>query len=360
MDAIELKQYIIDNNKIVDILEYLQCHHIKEHTTEYRAGLPCHSNTTALSVKKETLAARVFNSDNITKGDIFTLVMNLNNITFPESIKLIHTILGLEFKYKKTNKKEITKIDPLHIFKKVKRNKQTCNVNELEIYGEEILDDYLPYPYITWVNEGILPNTCKEFNIGYSPKHKRIIIPIRYWCGDKNDYLGIIGRTILKEYKMLDIPKYLAIKPFTRSLNLYGLQENYKHIQESGYVLVMESEKSVLKSHVYTEKTCVAVGVHEISTEQVRILISLNVDIIIAMDNDIDINFVRGLCDRFYGIRNVYYIYDKYEILGGKETKNAPVDCGYTKFKYLLKYKTKYDQAEKDVYVKWLENHQKS
>jgi hypothetical protein len=155
--------------------------------------------------------------------------------------------------------------------------------------------------------------------------------------------VGIVGRTTVPNYEVFDIPKYFGIKPFSKGMDLYGLYENYQSIQEKGYVTVFESEKSVLKRYSRKDETGVAIGCHSISEEQVKILIGLNVDIIIAFDKDVSANEVRKECEKFYGIRNVYYVYDKWNILSEKD---SPADMPNKQYEFMFKYKIKYDEAE--------------
>jgi DNA primase len=352
MNVVDLKQYILDNDKVGYILDELGCHDTKEFKKEYRSGLPEHSNKTAIAINNETLSTKIFQSDDkIIRGDIVTLVMHIKNFTFTQANKWLHGILGLayEFNFKNENQNKM-KDSPLDIFRKIKKHRNRYNVRDIEFYGEDILDEFVPYPHISLIREdGIMPWTCEEFNIGYSPKHKRILFPERYWCGDKNTYVGIMGRTIIKEYEMLDIAKYFPLKAFPKGLNLYGLNENYKKIQESGYVVVLEGQKGVLKRHSRNDKTCVACGSHDLSDEQVKILISLNVDVVIAFDKDVSLHHVRATCNKFYGIRNVYYMYDKWDILGKKD---SPADLSDKIYKFMFKHKIKFDEKEKKMYNK--------
>lgn len=353
MNANELKQYIIDNDKIPEVLEGLGCTKIKSYPKEYRCCSIFSDNSSALSVKKISAYVRSYTPGHEFKGDIFLLVMKIKNISFGKANRELHKILGLKYTgYKQaSNKKDI-----LSVFKKAKP-KLHNNLDEIKIYGKEIYEDYIQIPYIGWVREGIMPYTQKEFGIGYSSKTNRIVIPHRYWLGEKDEYLGLIGRTLNPNYKILEIPKYFPLIPFIKSINLYGLQENYIYIQEAGYINVFEAEKSVLKRHSLLDKTGTALCCHEISDEQVKILISLDVDIIIQMDSDIDLNFIRGLCEKFYGIRNVYYVINKYNILGDKE---SPADLPNKAYKFLWKHKIKYDKSEHDLHIKWREENEKN
>ena len=345
----ELKQYIIDNNKIFTILEGLGCHGIKEYINEYRAALPNKTNKTAICIKKDTLESHICCSEIEKHGDIFIIPMIIRNESFGKSNKYLHQLLNLkyEFNIKKPTKE---KSDILDIFTKVKKIRHIVNQDN-HIYDENILREYIDLPHISWIREGIMPFTCKKFNIGYSYDKKRIIIPWRYWCGDENDYVGIVGRTTIPNYDILGIPKYFGIQPFPKSMNLYGLQENYMSIQSAGYVVVGESEKYVLKRHSRKDETCVAIGSHSISEEQVKILLGLNVDIIISFDKDIDIQTIRKECEKFYKIRNVYYIYDKWDLLNDKM---SPSDLPNKKYEFMLKYKIKYDESEHNEYIKYL------
>ena len=363
MTAIELIQYIIDNNLIQKVLDNLGCHGLKEYSTEYRCGLPGHKNKTSISIKKDTLKTKIYQSDSgVIRGDLLTLVMTVKNISFVEANKYLHKLLGLKYQYKntknKSKNKQEEKQDPLEIFKKIKRKKKSVNIHDIEIYDSTIIEEYTPLPHINWIREGILPFTCDAFSIGYSFKKNRIVIPWHYWSGTENDIVGVMGRSILssEQCDILNIPKYLPLKAFPKSLHIYGLQQNYKNIQKAGEVCVYESEKSVLKRHSRLDGTGVAVGSHNLSNEQVRILIGLNISITICYDKDIPIKHIRSECERFYGIRNIFYIYDKYDLMGEKD---SPGDMPNKIFNYLLKHKIKYDEKEHKEYLKWKEKQER-
>lgn len=355
MLAHDLKEYIINNNRIEELLLKIGCTNIKPYKNQYRCALPGESDDTAVKVRVDSLSVTVFAAKRELRGDIYVLIMDIFNITFAEAIKKTHKLLGLKYSFN-SNKKdndEVEKIDILQHFKRAKRRKQQFNEDVVIIEEDEISDEYITIPYIEWVREGILPNTQKVFGIGYNSTKNRVCIPWKYWCGNGTQYVGIMGRTLNKDYKILGIPKYFPLIKFYKTMNIYGLQENYKSIQRAGYVNIFESEKSVLKRHSLLDETGGALGGHEFSDEQAKILISLNVDIIFQMDSDITEEYVWGMCDKTYRLRDTYYVINQYGLMKEKE---SPADKPEKVYQVLWKRKIKYTEETHKKYVKYLEN----
>ena len=328
-----------------------------EYTSEWRAALPDGKNKTAVCVKKDSLSMSIRSSEGKKQGDIFTLVMEIKNISFGKANQYIHNLLGLEYSYNKDKKEE--KKDPLAIFKRIKRQRYAID-KDIPVYDDSLMKEYIDLPHIDWVREGVMPFSCKRFNIGYSYDRKRIVIPERKWDGDENEYIGISGRTTIPNYKMFDIPKFFKLsKTYPKGMNVYGLNENYQSIQENGYAVVLEAQKSVLKRHSRKDETAVSIGGCELTEEQVRILISLNVEIIIALDEGIDINHIRQECDKFYPIRKVSYIYDKWDLIK-KGSKDSPADMPNKVYNFLRKHRTTYDESERRKFKTWQEKQGKN
>jgi len=354
MTIIEIKKFIFENSKIEFILEKIQCHHIQYHNKGYYtcANKDGDNKTAIIIYNDENLKCvnytRTMCIDNY--ADLITLVGFNMKLSFIDSLKFLHNVLGIPFISQTIHKTITVKNDPLNVFKKVKKKKCVTNLDDIELYDSDIIKEYISLPHIDWIRtDGILPFTCTKFKIGYSAEKKRIIIPWRWWCGDENDFVGIIGRTTISEWKMLDIPKYFPLKKFPKSINIYGLQENYETIQKENLVVVFESEKSTLKRHSRKDGTGVSIGSHDISDEQVKILISLNTEIVICMDKDVSLYHVRSMCEKFYGIRTISYIFDKYGLL---EEKESPADKPEKVYRYLLKYRVAYDETEHKKYIK--------
>lgn len=347
MDIASLKNYMYKNNKIEFVLKQIGCHHIVYHPLKgyYSCANWNGDNVTAINVTNN----KYINVRNWTRqkefddcSDIITLIQYNKQCSFIDAIKYLHKILELQYKgISKPNKITISEIEKeknrLLRFCKCKK----INVEEIRTIEEEALNDYIPITHIDWYREGIMPWTSDKFGLAYSYKRKRMIIPMRYWL--TGELLGINSRTVIKNYNELGIKKYYLTPSYQKNLNLYGLYENYESIINKGQVIVYEAEKSVLKRDSLNDPTGVALSGHFMSDEQIRILLGLNVDIIIAMDKDVRIEEVRFMCEHFYRSRKVFYIYDKWDLL---KEKDSPADASNKVFKYLLNHKIKYDEEE--------------
>ena len=128
---------------------------------------------------------------------------------------------------------------------------------------------------------------------------------------------------------------------FSKTQTLYGYAENYKSIQEAGYAVVFESEKSVLKRHSRLDRTGLAVGGHNISDIQLKLLLGLNVDIVICFDNDVSETHMKKMCKKFFRYTNAYYMSDKWNLLGEKD---SPADPPNKQYEFMFKYKIKFGE----------------
>ncbi len=341
----ELKKYIIKNNKINLILENLKCHHIKHIGNQIRAAFPDGDNPTAICVYKDTLKVNEYTHNKL-NGDIITLAEDILNINFFSTLQWFQKTLNIESICSNKTKNQKLKYDPLNIFKKHISETSTNSENP-KLYTDEILNNYAPILHIDWLHEGITETTRKLFNICYSSKDKRIIIPYRD-LNNLEKYIGIVGRTIEPAYKELGIPKYLAIKPFPKSTTVYGYIENYASIQKSGTAVIFEAEKSVLKRHSKLDKSTLAIGGHEISNKQVKLILGLNVDIVVCFDKDIEINKIRETCEKFWLHRKTYYMFDKWNLL---KLKESPADLKDELYKFMFNHKILYDKSEHQKYI---------
>lgn len=357
MTISELKKYIFENEKTEYILNEINCHNIKYHPSRnyYSCSNYNGNNPTAINVKNNEYL-NVINwtrTEEFKEGsDIVTLVQYNKSMSFVEALKFLHKILDLpfEFKKQKSKKKKDEEENPLWVFEKHKGNRRIVNVDDIRALEGRVLNDYAPLLHIDWYKEGIMPWTREKFGLCYSYKYKRVIIPIRHWA--TGELVATNARTTVENYEEFNIKKYILTSGYNKQSNLYGLWENYNAIKNAGYVVVAESEKSTLKRDSFCDSTVVSLSGKTMSDEQALILIGLNVEIVIAVDKDVDINEIRFICEKFYHIRPVSYIYDKWDLL---DEKDSPTDKGNKIYQFLFKHRIKYDESEHQKFLKSIE-----
>ena len=325
MDAKQLKEYIMeDSERIEQILFSLGFHKIQDKGDYITCAIPNHNNPTGLSVLKENLYCNAFSTHMDFKGGIFDLIAYMNKYeNFSDTMRWCHKILGLKYEYNGKKEDDTPKDSILDFFKKYKTkpNKRSTKEVELKFYTDEEIDRfYVKCPYANWIKEGIIAKVQMEFGIGYDFGSNRVIIPHRYW--KTGEIIGLIGRTICsnEEIEYFDIAKYFPLIPYPKSKNLYGLWENRQYIEQVKEIIVFEAEKSVLKMASKGYRNCVSVGSHDLSDEQVKILIGLNVNIVLAYDSDIPLEFMENEAKKFKGLRNVSIVINQYDILKDKES----------------------------------------
>lgn len=358
MDAQSLKKYIYENNRVEFVLQNIGCHSIEYHPSKnyYSCANYNGDNKTAINVRNnEYLDVKNWTREKEfkKKSDILTLVQYNKQSNFTDAIKYLHNILGLKYKaYTPAKKTSVEEEDKVSIWLPDMEDitDEFYKNNPIHALDEQKLKSYEPRIYEDWYrNDGVMPWTRKKFGLAYSYEKKRVIIPLRYWA--TGELIGINMRTVVEYYDVFGIKKYIITPGYPKHLNLYGLYENMEAIKKTGYVVVYEAEKSVLKRDSRNDPTGVALSGHAMSYEQVRILMGLNVDIIISMDKDIDINTVRAMCEHFYKIRNVYYTLDTIDILGEKD---SVADANNKNFAYLMEHKIKYDEKEHKEFIRYM------
>lgn len=334
MDAQQLKEHLILNNQdAMKILESVGCHGFHEYSKEIRCALPNKNNTSAVVLNKERMSGRIYlPNDEIVRGDIYTLVGYFNQSNFINSFKYCTKLLGFEVSYYyQKSKQEDFMNDPFWLFRKVKKQQASLADFQGKIIDEEYMHKFLQYPHINFLKDNISISTQKKFGICYDEISDRIVIPHYKW--DTGEIIGLFGRTALPNYKELGIAKYFGLKPYPKMQNLYGLYQNYAEIQKRGYVVVLEAEKSVMQLHTMGLGVGVAVCCHELSPIQRKILIGLDVEIIIAFDNDISLEHILNTVKPIKKYRKCSYIKDVDNLLGEKD---SPTDRGLKIWEYLF------------------------
>lgn len=343
-DLQAIKERIYQQEKIEDILELLDCSHIRLAGGRWEAMLPDSDTNRSVQIKNNPQLNTNLRTRKVS-GDIFTLVsyckLKTNNVKelyydLPRAKKWVCEKLGyydfLDGTYKPP-KKHNSWLKNLK--KKRKKHVDLDDIKENPVLDEEqIKKQYIMLPHKEWTDEGIKRSTQRHFEVGYDMVSNRIITLIRNANGE---LIGVKGRTLDPDYKKFGIPKYLYLHKFDKSLEWFNLHRALPHIEEMGYCLIFEGYKSVMKATQYGYPNSISVEGDKISDVQIAILKSLgiNIEFVFCLDKDVDPTDVQKWA-KMITMRKVYGVFDKSELLGGKD---SPVDKGKEVFEELLNKK---------------------
>lgn len=223
---------------------------------------------------------------------------------------------------------------------------------KLSVISNNLMAIFNDYYCIDWINEGISIETMKKFNIKFSISRDSIIIPHYDINGE---LVGIRERNLEEDkieqfgkYRPVDIEGQSCAHPL--SLNLYGLnivKDNIKRIKK---VIIVEGEKSCLKSWEYYKDNSIVVascGSH-LNKNQIKLLVK-NFDIneiIIAYDKEYQsyqeiseyMIKMKELCRKYSQYCSFSFIRDKDNLL---QLKDSPIDCGKETFEKLFRERVK-------------------
>lgn len=333
----ELKEYIIEHDRIVDLLNSAGMHSIEDKGEYISCAFPDGDNTLGCLVYKSLyIRSHTRNIENKhgCSPDIFDLI---EFVTEKSAIPYTMNFLGLS-----DGSVDIsTKInDGLDVYRKAKKRKSfKKDVKELP---ESILDRYYDTCHILLVKDGILPQIAKKWNVRLDIESDRITFVHRHWYTGK--ILAIIGRTIIPSWKELKINKYMLVagKGYQKSDNLYGLYENMQDVKEKRILIIVEGEKSVIKLWQYGFKHACSVGCHDISDRQLGIISMLGIDeVVVCWDSDVETEHTMKTCKALKSVVNkVSYIdVSKIKVFDGK---NSPCDKGIKKWRLLYSHRKEY------------------
>lgn len=273
---IKIKDKLRDNPElIIHILNELGCENIKPlKGHEIRWGS---SNGSKINI--ETLSYTSFSHNH--KGDVITMVSLLKEIDLGQAIKWLAKELNLSYEY--SEKVEVTL--PFGGFFKNYSKVKDSDVNPPKTYPIERLKEYTGRLNTLWLEDNISLQTQELFDIGLDFETNRIAIG---WKDVNSELVGIMGRLNKKELTDKDT-KYLPIIPFNKSKVLYGLDVNYSNILDNGTIIIVESEKSVLRGYELGYRNIVALGGNNISERQAALIKSLCVNVVISLDEGIEL-----------------------------------------------------------------------
>ena len=205
-------------------------------------------------------------------GNVFTFIMEYENYTFPEALKMLAERAGMELPEVELSEEEKRAADYKSILKEM--NRQAANYFYLLLHSER---GKLGYEYLT--NRGITEETIKNFGLGYADIYSDDLYQYLKKKGYTDSQMKDSGLVNIDEkrggsdkfwnrvmFPILDVngkvigfggrvmgegnPKYLNSKEtavFDKSRNLFGL--NIARTSRKPYFIVCEGYMDVISMH---------------------------------------------------------------------------------------------------------------
>lgn len=321
MQVNELKEYLLNNELCEDVLTALGCGHVRNRGEYISASNPDGGdNKQAITLYLSENLNCIDYTRQISKTkratDIFDLVAYFKQCTFAESMKWVCDTVGLDYYHEPDDVPESLKI--LRFLKEMNTGSDDEDNTPLKPISEDVLRYYLPYGNKKWEDEGISLETQREFNIMYDPQTNYIAIPIFDSIGS---FVGIKGRYfgIPDEYHS----RFTYLEKCNKSKVLYGYWQNKEFIKNNKYIIVVESEKSVLKLAEYGYRNVVSTGGKTISKYQVELITRTGCVPIFAFDEDVKEDELEDIANLFIDGVSIYAVIDRDGLL---EEKESPMD----------------------------------
>ncbi|MGM1044761.1 MAG: DNA primase [Bacillota bacterium] len=344
-DLKTIKERILEEDRVGELLDAMECAYIAKKNNRYEAQLPQKfdsPNKRSVQVYlNESLSSRIrtLGESDI---DIYGLVSYIVHDSYseeerqkelPKAKRWICDVLGYnEF----LNHSCIPNpaAEQLKWLKDVKRKrKRKRNLDEIEnqIYSDDILEQYVMYPHLKYIGEGISYETQKEFQIGFDVRSQRIIFPIHNRFGE---IVSIKGRTIYDNHEERDIYKFLYLYNFNKMVELFNWHRALDYILEKKEVIIYEGEKTCMLSTQWGYRNCVSIGGDDLSEWQVNMIKDLGneIRIVIALDKDKTIDAVKKQVAKFGKTRSIFALWDRDGLFMDKD---SPCDRGEEVFSKL-------------------------
>lgn len=321
-------------NENADLLGYVsQTMGLEKKGNDYWAHCPLHTDLTpSLSFTPAKNSYYCFSCGK--SGGIIGYLIDFEKMKFEDAVEKAAKLANLDLS-KMCHSKTITFLKKLRALAMKPKS-----AYEHRILDDSELDKYQIEPVKEWLDEGIEQDVMDLFGVRVDTWQNRIIYPVYDICGN---LINIKARTRYKNYKQMKIPKYINYFQVGVMDYFQGLNTTLKYVLDANEIIIFESVKSVMKAYGWGYKNCASAEKHTLTKEQIDLLVKLRVNIVFAYDCDVDYRSsdVRQDIDKLKRVTNVFVIEDRKKLLGGKETKNAPVDCGEEIWETLYSQKRK-------------------
>jgi len=299
----------------LDIVELIQEFvALKQSGVNWKGNCPFHNEKTpSFMVSREKQFFKCFGCSE--GGDIFTFLQKIENIEFPEALKILADKAGVELKHQSYNpqfQNLKTRLYELHeVVVKFYQDQFTNSpkgkkaheylINSRKLNQEIISEFKIGYAPDSWDatskflkskgfsdNEILQSGLAVEKNnynnaINYYDRFRdRIMFPI---TDHNSNIVGFSGRTMKSDEvaKYINTPQTII---YNKSHILYGLDKAKKSIRELDFIILVEGQMDVVASHKAEVKNIFASSGTALTQDQIKILKRYTNNLAMCFDQD--------------------------------------------------------------------------
>lgn len=280
---------LLKSNKFI-LFEYLKLNYLRYNVNSEENNIRMDSinsdNYNGLSLNLNTMMFYDFKT--LEKGNVISLLSKITG----KNRNIVHYEL-----YNIINNNEQDMIKGEEISFEYERK-------ELLIYPKQLLNLYPLTISDLFLEDGINESSQCIFDIRYDKESDRVLIPVMF----KDNLVGIIGRYNNKNVPK-NVPKYYPILSYPKSEVLFGYDINKDRVKETKTVILVESEKSVIKAYQSGINTVLAIGGSNISNSQIELLKELGVkNIFLCFDSDKELKLIEKQAKNKWFIESTFSV----------------------------------------------------
>lgn len=339
MDASQVKD-LLSIDDIVDLLYELDGRPTKRGNQIFSRTI-CHDgDSNKLIYYAESKSFHCFTGCSCTY-DIYSLIQKIYGLDFGSSFRYICGKFGInpDFNFLAADRVDTSFIN------KFKPKEPKYALNEID---KNLLNSFYQLYHQSWIEDGISINTMKKFNILFSIRENKIVIP-HFDLEDR--LLGIRGRALNKEEieagkKYMPLFHKGEIRKHPTGGNIYGLNVTKQAVKRYKTLILFESEKSPMQLNTMLPDFSIGGGISgsSLTDEQVKIIQSLGVEnVVLGLDKEFHENgsdeekFYKqkvgsGFITKLLPYFRVSLLWDRENLL---EYQDSPTDKGLEVFERL-------------------------
>lgn len=215
------------------------------------------------------------------QNDIFGYVLHkIKSNNFRDAIEFIKNFTGIQPGVIGSNYRKDEFRKQLNVFNKLNKTKE----NNFTYFNEQAIKSMVDFRIPVFEAQGFLKDTLDFFEVGFDQQEKRTVVPIR----DENGVLvGATGRTILENWKALEIPKWRHYKNSNINENLFNINNAISESKyRNGSIIVVEGPKDVMWLHQNGFKNTVACLSNGITSKHKDSLLKNFLSVYLFLDGD--------------------------------------------------------------------------